>query len=215
MAITAARTISQVLAHMAIGFGIAWLITGSVVLGGLAVLIEPLINVSLLPLHERAWKAARARIRDGQRRTLALAAEKLSQTGLHMAVAFGGHVRIHRFAGVRRLGCRAGADLQCHPPALPQPCLPGSAGPHATRRGRVSSGYSTGGPVSLARARAACPARPIPRGDTAFRPRMQIAPHLVASSARAPSERLSARKVSGQRSMQTARPPTKRSAKNE
>ena len=89
MAITAARTISQVLAHMAIGFGIAWLMTGSVVLGGLAVLIEPLINVSLLPLHERAWKAARARIRDGQRRTLALAAEKLSQTGLHMAVAFG------------------------------------------------------------------------------------------------------------------------------
>jgi uncharacterized membrane protein len=88
MAIAAARTVSQVIAHMAIGFGIAWVMTGSVVLGGLAILIEPLINVSLLPLHESAWKGLRARLQDSRQRMMAIGAEKVSQTGLHMAVAF-------------------------------------------------------------------------------------------------------------------------------
>jgi uncharacterized membrane protein len=77
MAVAAARTVSQVIAHMAIGFSIAWLLTGSAILGGVAILIEPLINVLLVPLH------------DARRRTVVLAAEKVSQTVMHMAIAFG------------------------------------------------------------------------------------------------------------------------------
>jgi uncharacterized membrane protein len=89
MAVAAARTVSQVIAHMAIGFGIAWMLTGSMMLGGLAILIEPLINVLLVPLHEQGWHAVRGGMREPRHRTMALAAEKLSQTAMHMVIAFG------------------------------------------------------------------------------------------------------------------------------
>lgn len=82
----AARKVSQVMTHMTIGFIIMFTLTGSVVSSGLALIVEPVINVLLLPFHERAWAAVRARF--AARRTLVIAAEKLSQTGLHMAVAF-------------------------------------------------------------------------------------------------------------------------------
>ena len=82
----AARKVSQVMTHMTIGFIIMFALTGSVVFSGLALIVEPVLNVLLLPYHERAWAAVRARFI--ARRTLVIAAEKLSQTGLHMAVAF-------------------------------------------------------------------------------------------------------------------------------
>ena len=63
--------------------------TGSVVFGGLAILIEPLINVLLLPFHEKTWHAVRATARDERDRYMKVAAEKVSQTVLHMGVAFG------------------------------------------------------------------------------------------------------------------------------
>ncbi|MFC0254626.1 DUF2061 domain-containing protein [Massilia consociata] len=87
MMIAAKRT-SQVVAHMAIAFAIAYAMTGSVVFGGLAVVIEPMINVLLLPFHEKAWAAVRACAVDERDRYMRIAAEKLSQTVLHMGVAF-------------------------------------------------------------------------------------------------------------------------------
>lgn len=86
--VIAAKKASQVVAHMAIAFAIAYAVTGSVVFGGLAIIIEPLINVSLLPLHEKAWAAIRAHAIDNRDHYLRLAGEKLSQTALHMSVAF-------------------------------------------------------------------------------------------------------------------------------
>lgn len=86
--ITAARTASQVGTHAAIAFGLMYSMTGSVAFGGLAALIEPVINVLLLPLHQRAWAAIRRRRAAGRPALLAQAGEKLSQTGMHMAVAF-------------------------------------------------------------------------------------------------------------------------------
>lgn len=86
--VTAAKKTSQVVAHMAIAFAIAYAFTGSFMFGGLAVLIEPVINVLLLPLHEKAWAAVRTRATTERERTLRLAEEKLSQTVLHMGVAF-------------------------------------------------------------------------------------------------------------------------------
>ncbi len=83
----AARKLSQVITHMTIGFVVMFALTGSVVFSGLVLIVEPVLNVLLLPFHERAWAAVRARF--AAKRALVLGAEKLSQTGLHMAVAFG------------------------------------------------------------------------------------------------------------------------------
>jgi uncharacterized membrane protein len=85
--VTTAKTVSQIAVHMGIGFAIAWGLTGSLVVSGLAVLLEPLINVGLLPLHEKAWAALRRRRRMAG--YAAAAAQKISQTAMHMAVAFG------------------------------------------------------------------------------------------------------------------------------
>ncbi|RSZ56454.1 DUF2061 domain-containing protein [Massilia atriviolacea] len=90
----AAKTTSRIATHMGIAFALTWLMTGSAALGGLAAIIEPVINVALLPLHERAWHALRrlalaSAAHAARARMLALALEKLSQTGLHIAVAFG------------------------------------------------------------------------------------------------------------------------------
>jgi len=83
----AVRKGSQVITHMAIGFAIAYACTGSIALGGLAVLVEPVLNVLLLPFHERAW-ARRVHAASGQRRYLMLSLEKVSQTAMHAGVAF-------------------------------------------------------------------------------------------------------------------------------
>jgi uncharacterized membrane protein len=82
----AAKKISQVSAHMGIAFGLMYVLTGSVAFGGLAAVLEPVINVVLLPFHERAWHALRKRF--ASRRLALTAAEKVSQTLMHALVAF-------------------------------------------------------------------------------------------------------------------------------
>ena len=83
-----AKKTSQVITHMVIAFAIAYALTGSIMFSGLAIVIEPVINVLLLPFHEKAWQGIRARARSERERYTRLAAEKLSQTGMHMAIAF-------------------------------------------------------------------------------------------------------------------------------
>jgi uncharacterized membrane protein len=87
--ITAAKRLSQVATHMGIAYALAYALTGSPMFSGLAVLVEPVINVLLLPLHEAAWTRLRDRACTARARAAATAAEKLSQTGLHAVVAFG------------------------------------------------------------------------------------------------------------------------------
>jgi len=86
--VVAAKKTSQVITHMAIAFTIAYAMTGSVVFSGLAIIIEPVINVLLLPFHEKAWAAIRARANSEPERYMRIVGEKLSQTLLHMGVAF-------------------------------------------------------------------------------------------------------------------------------
>lgn len=86
--VVAAKKTSQVITHMAIAFTIAYAMTGSVVFSGLAIIIEPVINVLLLPFHEKAWAAVRARAGCERDRYMRIAAEKVSQTLMHMGVAF-------------------------------------------------------------------------------------------------------------------------------
>ena len=87
--ITAAKRLSQVATHMVIAFGIAYAITGSAVFSGVAVLVEPVINVLLLPFHQAAWARRRSRAGNARARYFVVAAEKASQTALHAGVAFG------------------------------------------------------------------------------------------------------------------------------
>ena len=87
--IIAAKRLSQVVTHMGIAYLLAYAMTGSAVTSGLAVVIEPVINVLLLPFHESAWGRVRRLAHSARARYLSFAAEKLSQTGLHAGVAFG------------------------------------------------------------------------------------------------------------------------------
>lgn len=83
--IIAAKKLSQVATHMTIAFTLMYVVTGSVAFGGLAAIIEPVINVALLPLHEGFW--ARLRARSARKASTLLAAEKLSQTMFHFMIA--------------------------------------------------------------------------------------------------------------------------------
>ena len=86
--VIAAKKTSQVITHMAIAFTIAYAMTGSIMFSGLAIIIEPVINVLLLPFHEKAWAAVRARASSERDRYMRIGAEKVSQTLMHMGVAF-------------------------------------------------------------------------------------------------------------------------------
>ncbi|MHA4871852.1 DUF2061 domain-containing protein [Duganella sp. PWIR1] len=92
-----AKKLSQVATHTAIAFGLMYALTGSLAFSGLAVIIEPLINVALLPLHERAWQ----RLHSHFPTQFAVAAERTSQAGLHFAVAF---VVVYAFTGSLAFG---------------------------------------------------------------------------------------------------------------
>jgi uncharacterized membrane protein len=87
--VTAAKKFSQVVTHMGIAYVLAYAVTGSAVFSGIAVLAEPVINVLLLPFHEAAWAKRRRNLVDARARYLAVAAERVSQAGLHASVAFG------------------------------------------------------------------------------------------------------------------------------
>lgn len=60
--VIAAKNMSQVLLHMAVAFGVMYAVTGSLAFGGLAAIIEPVVNVVLLPLHDKVWLRIRRRL---------------------------------------------------------------------------------------------------------------------------------------------------------
>ena len=60
--VTAAKTTSQIGMHMGVSFGILYVMTGSVAIGGVAAILEPICNVILMPLHDRMWERIRARV---------------------------------------------------------------------------------------------------------------------------------------------------------
>lgn len=60
--VIAAKSMSQVLLHMAVAFGVMYAVTGSLAFGGLAAIIEPVVNVVLLPLHDKVWLRMRRRL---------------------------------------------------------------------------------------------------------------------------------------------------------
>jgi uncharacterized membrane protein len=49
------KTASFAVVHFTVAFSIAYLLTGSVAVGGLVALVEPLCNTVAYHLHEKAW----------------------------------------------------------------------------------------------------------------------------------------------------------------
>lgn len=50
------KTISFAMLHFSVAFTIAYLFTGSLLVGGLMALIEPACNTVVFYFHERAWQ---------------------------------------------------------------------------------------------------------------------------------------------------------------
>jgi uncharacterized membrane protein len=55
------KTISFGLMHLTVAFGVAYALTGSLVVGGAIALVEPAINTVAYFFHERLWERLRAR----------------------------------------------------------------------------------------------------------------------------------------------------------
>ncbi|MEC4720629.1 DUF2061 domain-containing protein [Noviherbaspirillum sp. CPCC 100848] len=53
--VIAAKTVSQIIVHMAVAFVTMYVVTGSIAFGGLAALLEPICNVIVMPFHEKLW----------------------------------------------------------------------------------------------------------------------------------------------------------------
>jgi uncharacterized membrane protein len=55
------KTITFAVMHFTVAFTVAYLLTGSVVVGGAVALIEPAINTVAFYFHEMVWKKLEAR----------------------------------------------------------------------------------------------------------------------------------------------------------
>ncbi len=49
------KTLSFGVVHFTVAFTVTWLLTGSVAIGGLVALIEPVMNTIAYHWHEKAW----------------------------------------------------------------------------------------------------------------------------------------------------------------
>lgn len=52
---------SQICLHMSVAFAVTYTFTGSLAVGGIAAVVEPICNVTLMPLHDKLWERVRQR----------------------------------------------------------------------------------------------------------------------------------------------------------
>ena len=62
------KTLSFAAVHFTVAFTIGYLLTGSVLVGGVMALVEPACNTVAYYFHEKAWARAAVRQRVTQRR---------------------------------------------------------------------------------------------------------------------------------------------------
>ena len=55
------KTISFAVMHFSVAFTVAYLLTGSFVIGGLMALVEPAVNTVAFYFHERFWERSKAK----------------------------------------------------------------------------------------------------------------------------------------------------------
>ncbi len=53
------KTLTFAITHFSVAFTVAWLLTGSIVVGGLVALVEPAVNTVAYTLHESIWERIR------------------------------------------------------------------------------------------------------------------------------------------------------------
>jgi uncharacterized membrane protein len=55
------KTITFAMTHFTVAFSVAYLLTGSFVVGGIIALVEPAVNTVAYMIHERIWENKRLR----------------------------------------------------------------------------------------------------------------------------------------------------------
>ncbi|MCU4675200.1 DUF2061 domain-containing protein [Catenovulum sp. 2E275] len=50
------KTITFAVMHFSVAFGVAWLLTGDMIIGGAIALIEPAVNTIAYYFHEKIWE---------------------------------------------------------------------------------------------------------------------------------------------------------------
>lgn len=58
---TSRKTVTFAIMHMSVAFGVVYLMTGSLALGGAVALIEPAVNTVAYFFHEKVWERFRTR----------------------------------------------------------------------------------------------------------------------------------------------------------
>lgn len=66
---TSLKTLTFAITHFSVAFSVAWLLTGSLIVGGLIALVEPAVNTVAYVIHERLWETASPRKNQGQSAT--------------------------------------------------------------------------------------------------------------------------------------------------
>lgn len=56
-----AKTLTFAATHFTVAFGVAYALTGDVVIGGAVALVEPAVNTVAYHFHEKVWAGLRAR----------------------------------------------------------------------------------------------------------------------------------------------------------
>jgi uncharacterized membrane protein len=63
------KTLSFAAMHFTVAFGVAYALTGDLVVGGAVALVEPMVNTVAYYFHEKLWsrgrQAAKSRLDDG------------------------------------------------------------------------------------------------------------------------------------------------------
>lgn len=60
------KTLTFGIVHISVAFGVGYLMTGSIVIGGALALVEPAVNTVAYFLHEKTWEWLRASRRPSQ-----------------------------------------------------------------------------------------------------------------------------------------------------
>lgn len=50
------KTVTFAIMHMAVAFGVVYLMTGSIAIGGAVALVEPAVNTVAYFFHEKVWE---------------------------------------------------------------------------------------------------------------------------------------------------------------
>lgn len=71
------KTISFAILHFTVAFTVAYLLTGSVLIGGLLAIIEPACNTVVFYFHEKAWNRFASKYPEKYAKTVSLGWLKL------------------------------------------------------------------------------------------------------------------------------------------